>query len=140
MELEVKSKIENRGRDTVITELVLRKLELALMSGLTIKQACYQANIAESTYHYQKVRNDDFSERIECARDLINNLARKQVVKAIANGDTKTAKWWLEKRDREFQTRFLEENTKNQEAEKLVIMLASDTLEAQDSAGNSVLK
>lgn len=98
----------DKGRPTVITQEVLRKLEEAFSLGCTDLEACLYANISKSTlYDYQKA-NPDFLERKEKLKEAPILLARKTVIDSLKN--PLTAQWYLERKKKdEFATRV--ENT-----------------------------
>jgi hypothetical protein len=50
--------------------------------------------------------NQDFSQRIELAKDYVTELARGVVSRRIKRGDADSSKWWLERRAKDkFSTR-----------------------------------
>lgn len=74
---------QNMGRPTVMTDLVLKKLEEAFAWGCSDKEACFYADISEKTlYNYQE-KNDDFLQRKELLKERPILLARKTVVENL---------------------------------------------------------
>lgn len=73
--------------------------------GLNIEEVCHQVNIAKQTYYdwlelYPKLVDD-----IERAKTLLIRKSKELLIKAIEDGDTSTAKWYLERKARsEFAT------------------------------------
>ena len=94
------------GRPTVVTEMVLQKLEEAFSIGCSDKEACVYANISERTLYYYQDSNPDFLQRKQLLKEKVVLLARQTVAKAIQNGDEKSAQWLLERKKRkEFAVR-----------------------------------
>ena len=101
------------GRPTVMTDDVLRKLEEAFMRGLSDRQACLYAGIAESTlYEYQK-GNAAFSERKNTLKENVKLRARLNVFGAIERGDLDASKWYLDRKDDEFKPKQATDMTMN---------------------------
>lgn len=95
--------MEGPGRPTVMDENTLRILEGAFADGASDKLACFLANIAESTLYKYQVDNPGFLERKEYLKDQVKFQAKKVLREAINSGDKETAKWYLERRDKEFK-------------------------------------
>jgi len=96
------------------TPEVIGKLEVTLATGATIKEACFVAGIAESTYHLWCSENEKLSERFRGLRDTPVLKAREVVAKALEDGDIGTAKWYLERqRKSEFATQTHTEHSGN---------------------------
>ena len=94
------------GRPTVITEDVLRKLEIAFSLGATDKVACTIANIAPTTLYEYQIKNPDFAERKQELKDMVTWQAKANVVAKITEGDIPQSNWWLERKAKdEFGTR-----------------------------------
>lgn len=92
------------GRPTVMTDLVVAKLEEAFSNGATDEQACFIANVSRnSLYDYIKI-HPEFSNRKEDLKDMIKYQAKVKVKQAILEEDKPdTAKWYLERKDKEFK-------------------------------------
>ena len=94
------------GRPSVMTEKVIAELKGAFAVGATDSQACFYAEIDESTFYR-------YCEKTEGFREEMNRLKEKPILKAKTNivtkllgGDTEVSKWYLERRARaEFATR-----------------------------------
>lgn len=83
------------GRKTVMTDLVLGKLEYAFSMGCTDLEACLHADIHPDTlYEYQR-KNPEFSERKKMLKTKLIFKARETIAKNM--DDPKIAKWFLEK-------------------------------------------
>jgi len=89
------------GRPTVMTESTLRKLEEAFLNGATDKEAIFQANIASSTFYDYCKENPDFAERKEDLKDQVKYRARRNIAKAIEEGDKSLSQWYLERKVKE---------------------------------------
>lgn len=93
------------ARPTVMTEIVIAKLEEAFSNGATDLQACFIANISkDALYDYIK-ENPEFSDRKEALKDMIKYQAKIVVKESLLDDKQKveTAKWYLEKRDKAFK-------------------------------------
>ena len=87
--------INKLGRKTVMTDLVLGKLEYAFSLGCTDLEACLHADIHPDTlYEYQR-KNPEFSERKKMLKTKLVLKARETIAKNM--DDPKIAKWFLEK-------------------------------------------
>jgi len=82
-----------------------RRLEEALKIGLSDKSACAYAGISRETF-YKKIReNDDFSDKMQRARDYASIASRNLIVNAIIDEKTdkdkrlELSKWYLENHD-----------------------------------------
>ena len=83
------------GRKTVMTEIVLGKLEYAFSMGCTDLEACLHADIHPDTlYEYQR-KNPEFSERKKLLKSKLILKARETIARNM--DDVKIAKWFLEK-------------------------------------------
>lgn len=92
----MKSANKKPGRKTVMTDLVLGKLEYAFSMGCTDLEACLHADIHPDTlYEYQR-KNPPFSERKQMLKTKLILKARETIAKNM--DDVKTAKWFLEKK------------------------------------------
>lgn len=74
---------EEVGRPTVFTPEVLQKLEMAFSLRCTDKEACYFANIGESTLYLYQKNNPEFLERKHQLRNQAVMKARVTVVNAL---------------------------------------------------------
>lgn len=77
----------------------IEELESRFRNGATILEAI-DGIMAESTYHENRKNNVEFAARMELAKDYITEIARGVVAKKVKLGDTETAKWWLERRNK----------------------------------------
>lgn len=76
-------KKSNAGRPTLITELVLKKLEEAFAMGCTDLEACLYADISHQTlYNYQN-KTPEFVERKQALKNMPVLKARTEVMKGL---------------------------------------------------------
>ena len=91
----------NGGRPPVMSEKVIQKLEQAFSIDCTIREACFYAGIAESTYYENKKKNPKMMEEMERLKNKPILKARQTIVNGLS--ETDNAKWYLErKRKNEF--------------------------------------
>jgi len=88
------------GRPTVITDDVIRKLEVAFAAGFGVTASCYYSGISTSTYYEHISLNKKFSDKMTLAQEFSTHRARQVILQAINNGDVKAAQWWLEHKAR----------------------------------------
>ena len=94
-------------------EAVLNQLKPYFLMGYPIKTACRYANIHRSNLYYWMKTDNTIKTQINAWRGMINAKSREVVIKAIKGNeeigvepDVNTAKWWLERRERNvFATR-----------------------------------
>jgi len=79
------------GRPTVMTDMVIAKLEEAFLLGCTDTEACLAAGIVPSTMYRYIESNPEFSERKETLKLNPVYKARTLILKAIEEGDTASA-------------------------------------------------
>lgn len=93
---------KRRGRPSKLTEEVLGKLEEAYLAGATDTQACFFAGITTDVLYNYQTKNPDFIKRKEALKSDLALSSKFQVKSAIINGgDKETAKWLLERLERE---------------------------------------
>jgi hypothetical protein len=92
-------------RPTKLTEELTKELEARFRDGATNLEAI-EGLISEDTFYTYLKTNQEFSERMELAKEYTTEIARAVVSRAIKRGDRESAKWWLERRNKEkFSTR-----------------------------------
>jgi len=92
------------GRPTAITAKTITKLESILKIGGTIQEATAYAEIGERTYYDNLKSNENFRRKMQQAKHYATVAAKNVVVQSILKDkDLNTAKWWLERRTKEFQ-------------------------------------
>lgn len=88
------------GRPKAITERDVRKLSELLKVGHSVAMACTISGIPRSTYYDELARNEEFSDRMQAAQEVLTYRATQIVAMSIGGGNLKTAKWWLDRQDR----------------------------------------
>ena len=92
------------GRHTVMDENTLHIFEEAYCNDLSDEQACYLAKIGESTLYKYQVEHPEFIERKRRLKDDTKLRARMKIREAILKEDKPdTARWYLERKDKEFK-------------------------------------
>ncbi len=103
------SKSENKnsvGRPRTITPKILEKLKEAFMMGCNKREACFYAEVAESTFYDFLKEYPEYSEKIDIWQSYEKIKARMVVHKALDKGDREMAKWYLERKAKdEFSTK-----------------------------------
>lgn len=89
------------GRPLAIDKTVLSKLEEAFLIGATDKEACLVANISMATLYRYCEENPEFRDRKEELKDTPKYAARKNVIKALGEGDKNMSQWYLERKAKE---------------------------------------
>lgn len=94
------------GRPRAITPEKLDKLEEAFKLGCTNREACFYADVAESTFYDFLKEYPEYSDKIAMWKDYEKIKARYVVHKALEKGDRDMAKWYLERKAKdEFSTK-----------------------------------
>lgn len=94
------------GRPTVMTDVVIGKLEMLFAKGLSDREACLIADIHPSTLYDYCEKNPEFAERKELLKEQIKTKAKLNVAEAITNNDVDMSKWYLERKAKdEFSTK-----------------------------------
>ena len=89
------------GRPTVIDEITLLKLEEAYANHATDEQACFIANIGQSTLYKYQEDHPEFIERKRALKAMIGYQAKANIRRKIESGDLPTSQWWSERREKE---------------------------------------
>jgi hypothetical protein len=97
---EVTAKI---GRPTAINAVVVVMVEHALKYGCSVAEACRYARLGRTTYYSELARNEVFAFRMSRAKGYLLRKAKLIISDALENNDTKTAMWYLERRDPDFR-------------------------------------
>jgi hypothetical protein len=94
------------GRPTVMTDLVIQKLEDEFKKGHSDEEACNVANISMSTlYNYQNA-HPEFVDRKKLLKTQPNYLTREIIYESLVAGDKDMAKWYAERKMKdEFSTK-----------------------------------
>ena len=85
----------NRGRPTVLTDRLVRKLEDCLKCGMSVSDACFTSGISRDTFYRRFNEDSDFSDKMTWARNYTTLQAKQNISKAIAEGDLKLSIWLL---------------------------------------------
>lgn len=108
------SKKNSVGRPRAITPKKLEKLEEAFKLGCTNREACFYADVAESTFYDFLKEYPEYSDKIAMLKDYQKIKARYVVHKALEKGDRDMAKWYLERKAKdEFSTKHEFDSTVN---------------------------
>jgi hypothetical protein len=91
----------NLGRKTKITSDVLAKLEEAFLMGCNDEEACLLAEIDPATLYRYCQKNPSFASKKEILKRRPSLIAKKNVIKALENGDVDLSRWYLERRSKE---------------------------------------
>jgi hypothetical protein len=88
------------GRPTIRTEETVKKLEEILKLGASDLAACAYAGISRETFYSWIKDDDEFSDRIDNARNYPIIAARNVIVTSIIRDkNVDSAKWYIEKHD-----------------------------------------
>ena len=90
------------GRPSVVTPEVIDKLRQAYLIGATNDEAAHYAGIAPSTLYLYMEKNPEFSEQINAWKNEPILKAKRKVVTDL-DSDTNTAKWYLERKAKDFK-------------------------------------
>ena len=91
----------NAGRPTVITPEVVSILVAAFHSGLTVREACWQAGISHEAFYSRTREDQQFSDTMSRAQAAVTISAKKLIADSISKGNIASAKWWLERHDKD---------------------------------------
>jgi len=90
---------KNRGgRPTVMTEIVLQKLEECFLAAMTDREACCIAGIGEATLYDYCAANEKFSEKKETLKDMPSAMAKNIIKRSLTDGELSTAKYVLDQK------------------------------------------
>lgn len=92
-------KKETRGRPSVYSEEVLRKLEEAFKSDFKDEEACSHAGISPATYYLWLNEIPGFSEKMHEAKQFLFKVARNKLAKGVMDGTISPLEL-LDRRDR----------------------------------------
>jgi hypothetical protein len=97
---QVGSQKKIMGRPRIITEGLEYELIALFKKGYTVSIACRKAGISRSTYYDELARNEDFSDKMTAAQEVLTVRATRVIEDSIRRHDVKTAMWWLDRLDR----------------------------------------
>lgn len=93
------------GRPTVMTPVVVSKLEQAFSLDSTISEACFYAGITRETYYEFLKREPEYADRFEALRNRLVLKARETVAREIGKNYQNSMDYLTRKRKNEFSTR-----------------------------------
>ena len=94
------------GRPTLMDKITLKKLEDAFSNGASDVEACFLANISHQTLYNYQDKFPEFVERKTALKEMIKYQAKTKVKKTIEKElGCDTAKWYLERRDKDFKSK-----------------------------------
>ncbi|WP_299081645.1 hypothetical protein [uncultured Paraglaciecola sp.] len=92
----------NAGRPTVMTDEVVAKLEEGFELGFNKTEACLHAGIARSVLYDYIDATKGYSDRIDVLRTRPSMKAKRVISGAMDQGDAQTARWLLEKTNKDY--------------------------------------
>lgn len=93
----------NRGRPPIITDELVRKLEMDFAMGLTDMEACAKEDIKPRTFYDYCAANEDFAQRKEQLKKMVGIKAKLNLIEAINKGDIDLSKWYAERKLEDFK-------------------------------------
>ena len=93
------------GRPPKMTTETIEKLEYAFKLGCTNAEACFNADISESSLYLYLKQYPEFSEKVKRWKERPILLARKSVVEGLENDPDLALKFLERKKKDEFSTR-----------------------------------
>jgi len=90
---------------TEFNDFTLQKLEGAFLKGMTNREACFLAGISESLFYAVCKLNGEYLERFKLLQENVKARAKEVVAEKIDTGCIDTAKWYLERKDKDFKTK-----------------------------------
>jgi hypothetical protein len=90
---------EDKG--TNFAPQVLHKLESAFLKGMNNREACFLANISESTFYAVCDKSPELLERFKMLQEAVKVRAKEVVAEAINDGDKQQANWYLERKSKD---------------------------------------
>jgi hypothetical protein len=92
-----KQSVSKIGRPTKLNEKTVSLIESCIQNGWSISQTCYTAKISRETFYEWYRENEEFSDRINEAPNNLVQVAKKNILRAVVEGDIKTSIWVIEK-------------------------------------------
>ena len=101
-----KSEHKKDGRPTIMTNIVIGKLEQMFLANATNAEACIFAGICQDTLYDYKKKNPVFADKMKLLRAQRNLFAKRNIFKAIKEKeDINVSRWVLEKTDPEYSNK-----------------------------------
>lgn len=101
------------GRKCTITEERVSKLVQAFNAGANVQEACFYALISKESYYRRYSTDKEFRNTVESAKRYLSIAAKRNIAQKIMSGDIALAKWYLERRDPDFNGTPPSENNNN---------------------------
>jgi len=115
--------IKKVGRPKIDVDDYFAKIQPYLQLGYSLHKACLYAEIPYRQLHDYYVEDEDFRNRVERERTLVNAAARRNLVEAIKKGDIKASMEWLETQEKDdFSKRTEVEHIEEKENEELKLL------------------
>ena len=92
------------GRPTVITDEVILKLEQAFLMGATDLEACFYADISQSTLYNYQDKNPDFLDRKDRLKQNPFMVARQTILEGLHDDSKLALDYMKNKKSDEFGT------------------------------------
>ncbi len=121
------------GRPTVMTDVVIGKLEEIFALDGTVKEACFYAGINPDTYYTFVKDNPKYSDRFNALRETPFLAARRTIVNSLKNPDN-AFKYMERKKKDEFSVRI--ENT-GKDGKDLIPVPILSIMNVQDNDSNN---
>lgn len=102
---EYENKPKKHGRQPVVTQEIVRKLEDSFCYDSTVEEACLVAGISRSTYYDFVKKFPAFADRIAELREAPTFVIRKKIVQVAEHDADMGMKYVERKRKGEFSTR-----------------------------------
>lgn len=119
----------------VYTREKVSQILAATQRGLNITEVCHHVGISRDTYYRWLDEHPELPDKIENAKTLMVRKSKELLFNAIQEGDTQTAKWFLERRaSDEFATK----QRVDAKVESDLSNLTDDQLEKIANASKSV--
>jgi len=90
-----------RGRPCTVTPQVIAKLEDAFKKWYTDEKACIIADVSLDSLKRYCAKNPDFRTWKEMIKKQPSITAQEVLVSKVNEWDLESAKWWLERKDKE---------------------------------------
>jgi hypothetical protein len=89
------------GRPKADLELYYTKIKPYLQQGYSINKSCILAGIPPTTISDYTISDPNFSERIKADQEYASVLSRNIILGKLKDKDEATAKWWLERKNKD---------------------------------------
>ena len=98
-----KAKPQKAGRKPLITPTVLSKIEECFLIDCTDVEACQIAGISTNTLYRYQEKHPEFRDRKQLLKSNITYLAKRNIVKALEEGNVDMSFKVLERKDPEYR-------------------------------------